>query len=67
MVIRFGAINDRPVDPIAMVKSSLDGSGWKINTIRPAGTALDGRRQAATFVNAKRPRSQEMDVYCKLA
>lgn len=67
MIVRFGAINDRPVDPVRLMKSSFDGTPWRITTIRAAGTAMDGKRQAATFVNADQPRAGEIDVYCKQA
>lgn len=65
MVIRFGTINDRPVDPVALMKQSLEDSGWVISTIRCAGTALNGKRQAETFVQADKPFNSEIDVYCR--
>jgi hypothetical protein len=65
LVIRFGSINDRPVDPQTIIKTSLQGSGWEIATIRSAGTAMDGKRQANTFVPMDRPRCNEIDVYCR--
>jgi hypothetical protein len=66
MVIRFGTINDRPVDPVSLIKESLGDTGWRITTIRSAGTALDGKRQAATFVQTDKPFNSEIDVYCRL-
>lgn len=67
MVIRFGAINDRPVDPSKLIKASLQNTPWKITAIRPAGDASNGKRQAATFVNAKTPKFSEIDVYCRMS
>jgi hypothetical protein len=53
MVIRFGAINDRKVDPREMITDSLNGTGWRLQTCRQAGSASAGRRQADSFVKAK--------------
>jgi hypothetical protein len=52
MVIRFGAINDRTIDALAVLKDSLMDSGWRITTSRDAGTAAVGRRQADHFGSA---------------
>ena len=52
MVIRFGAINDRSVDALAVLKRSLANTSWRITKSRDAGTALSGRRQADYFVSA---------------
>ena len=49
LVIRFGAINDRKLDPRELVKTSLAGTGWRLLTGRNAGTASVGRRQANQF------------------
>lgn len=65
MVIRFGAINYRPIDPHAIIKTSLRDSGWEITTIKSAGNATDGKRQANTFTATARPRCNEIDVYCR--
>ena len=42
LVIRFGAINDRKVDPLSLIRQSLKDSGWKIKTTKPAGSASKG-------------------------
>lgn len=65
MTIRFGAINDRPVDPSKLIRESLRASGWRITTIRAAGDASNGKRQAITFVDAAKPKFTELDVYCR--
>ncbi len=49
LVIRFGAINDRKLDPRELVKGSLTDSGWRLLTGRSAGSASGGRRQANHF------------------
>ncbi|GAB4355060.1 MAG: DNA methyltransferase [Gammaproteobacteria bacterium] len=65
MVIRFGGIADRKVDPHDIVKSSLVDSGWRITTIRNAGTAVNGKRQADTFLRKKSKPVHEFDVWAK--
>lgn len=64
LVCRFGGIYDRNADCLDILKSSFRDSGWKVTTIRNAGSALDGRRQAVQFgmSQKKRPR-EEYDVY----
>ena len=49
MVVRFGAINDRKLDPREFVKESLKNTNWRILTGRDAGSAAGGRRQANHF------------------
>ena len=39
LIVRFGAINDRVVDPGEMLKLSLKGTAWQLATIVPAGAA----------------------------
>jgi DNA methylase len=63
LVCRFGGINDRNVDPRELIKTSLGDSGWRITTIRSAGTASDGRRQARQFTLRTSVPKQELDLY----
>jgi hypothetical protein len=49
LVIRFGAINDRKLDPRELVKNSLADTGWRLLTSHNAGIAAAGRRQANHF------------------
>lgn len=65
MVVRFGGISDRNVDPVSIIKKSINDSGWKIKTIRPAGTAAKGRRQAETFLRKHSHPICEYDVWAK--
>jgi hypothetical protein len=51
MVIRFGAINDRDVEALAILKESLVETAWRITTCHHAGSASEGRRQADHFVS----------------
>jgi hypothetical protein len=63
LVIRFGGINDRKADPLTVIRRSLDSSGWKVTTIRGAGCASAGKRQALHFRrNAPSP-CEEYDVW----
>ena len=67
LVCRFGGIQDRKQEPLALLKASLREAGWRITTIRDAGSALDGKRQAIQFGERTRnkPRS-EYDIYARL-
>jgi hypothetical protein len=66
LVCRFGGIHDRKQDCIEILKDSFKDSGWRLITIRSAGSALNGKRQATQFGGRQRifPR-QEFDVYAK--
>lgn len=66
LVIRFGGINDRKRDPLQIVKGSLAGTPWRITTVRAAGTADEGRRQAEQFGTHQRRPMTEFDIYARL-
>jgi hypothetical protein len=66
LVIRFGAINDRKVDPVDPVEASLSGTPWRITTIKAAGTASKGRRQSLHFALKTAPALSEYDVWAAL-
>ena len=68
MVIRFGGIPDRAANPLDILKSSLRvaGCGWRISTIRAAGTANPGKRQASQFLLKASKPVQEFDLYARL-
>ena len=66
MVIRFGGITNRTANPLDIIKSSLDGSGWRIRTIRKAGSARDGKRQADAFLRHKTKPMVEYDIWASL-
>lgn len=63
MVIRFGGISDRRVEPLDLAKSSLYESGWRITTILKAGSALQGKRQADSFLRTKSEPMIEYDIW----
>lgn len=70
MVIRFGGIRDRRIDPLDLIKSSLSESGWRITMIRKAGSAVEGKRQANAFLRNRTEPMIEYDVWterCDLA
>jgi DNA methylase len=66
LVVRFGAINDRKVDPRRLIKESFEDSPWRLSTLRDAGTASAGKRQADTFVSST-DAIAEYDVWATLA
>lgn len=63
MVIRFGGITDRRANPLDLIKSSLSDSGWRITTVRKAGSATEGKRQADAFLRVKSNPINEYDVW----
>lgn len=67
MVIRFGGITDRRADPLDLIKSSLGDSGWRITTIKEAGSATEGKRQADAFLRTKSKPMVEYDVWAMKA
>jgi len=66
LVVRFGAINDRKIDPARLIKESLDDSPWRLLTLRNAGSASAGKRQADQFVKSS-DAIEEYDVWARLA
>lgn len=63
MVVRFGAINDRKVDPIRLLENSLRNTGWVITDIQSAASASRGRRQARHFSSLEKGALEEYDVW----
>jgi len=63
MVIRFGGIADRRADPLKIIKSSLKHSGWRISTVKEAGSAWEGKRQADAFLRTQSAPLVEYDVW----
>ncbi len=64
LVVRFGAINDRKVDPVDLLRASFRKSGWRISTVHSAGRPPVGRRQAEHF-GTKSDVLDEFDVWAK--
>lgn len=66
LVIRFGGIADRAANPIVILKDSLQDSGWRIQTLRGAGCAHSGKRQADTFLRRLSKPRKEYDLWARL-
>lgn len=67
LIVRFGGINDRKAEPLDVLKDSLRDSGWRTTTIRAAGTAAKGRRQALAFAAERTTPREEYDLWATLA
>jgi hypothetical protein len=65
MVVRFGAINDRKVNALELLKLSLQGSRWEVTDVYSAGSASRGRRQALHFSPSEKGAIEEYDVWAK--
>jgi len=63
MVIRFGGITERNIDPLTLIRRSIEESGWRIQTTRKAGNASAGKRQADTFLRNRSKPIMEYDVW----
>ncbi|CAB3389769.1 DNA methyltransferase [Kyrpidia spormannii] len=64
LVFRFGGIRSRKADPLEIVRLSLEGTGWRLTELRPAGTADAGRRQALHIARTDRAK-EETDVFAR--
>jgi hypothetical protein len=67
LIVRFGGITDRKADPLSIVKSSIKESGWKIATIKSAGSASSGKRQSLHFARTSSAARDEYDVWARRA
>lgn len=69
LIIRFGALPSYGTEPSALIKRTLAlaDCGWEIRTIKRAGAASQGRRQADQFQTKQSAAIEEVDVYCQLA
>ena len=67
MVVRFGGIADRRVDCLALAKTSLRKSPWRLMTVCAAGTADQGKRQADAFLRKRNKPLVEFDLWARLA
>ncbi|MFN3919547.1 MAG: hypothetical protein ACK4JF_04580 [Methylohalobius sp.] len=63
MIIRFGGIPSKRIEPLDIIKSSLNDSGWRITAVREAGSATEGKRQAETFLRIKSKPKTEFDIW----
>ncbi len=67
MVVRFGGIANRHAEPLKLAKASFRGSLWRLLTIHTAGSALEGKRQANTFLRNRSKPVVEYDLWARLA
>ncbi len=65
LVVRFGGITDRRAKPLDLLMSSFANSGWRIFAIRDAGSAVEGKRQAATFLHSETKPTAEYDFWAE--
>jgi hypothetical protein len=63
LIVRYGGINDRKVDAIDILKTSFAGSPWRVMTIKAAGSADEGKRQAEHFARTFSAARPEYDVW----
>ena len=68
LVVRFGSIPDRDQDARDILRESfrVADAGWRITTVRSAGAADHGRRQAGQFGLADSSPIEEFDFYARL-
>lgn len=63
LVVRFGGINDRKADPLSIIRMSLEGSGFELQKMTPAGSASSGKRQALHFSPTNGEAREEHDIW----
>jgi hypothetical protein len=67
LVVRFGGIYDRDIDTVELMKASLKESGWRLETVVPAGDADSGKRQSRQFLKEHRKPKAEHDYFAVLS
>jgi DNA modification methylase len=65
LVVRFGGINDKQVEPLSIIKQSLKDTGWLIQTCKSAGFSSEGHRQALHISKSIDKAIEEYDVWAK--
>jgi SAM-dependent methyltransferase len=68
LIVRFGALPSIQVDARALLKKTLHDAqcGWRIVTIKAAGTAREGKRQSDQFFSRASLPFSEFDLYARL-
>lgn len=68
LIVRFGALPSVSIDPTGLLTRSLREAdcGWRVTTVRNAGTAQRGRRQYEQFGPSKSAPVEEIDLYARL-
>lgn len=64
LIIRFGGIHDREVEPMDVLRASLVDSGWRMVTAKAVPDSDRGRRQVRQFQASPKKGITEHDVYC---
>ena len=67
LVVRFGGVGSRKANSLNLAKSSFKNGDWRLQTIKPAGNARSGRRQADTFLRNQNNPISEHDLWARLA
>lgn len=63
LVIRFGGITDRNIDPLQLITASFTQTGWEVFSIVNAGSASQGKRQADAFLRKITKPLNEYDIW----
>lgn len=63
LVVRFGGIANKSINPLELIKNSLETSDFAIVKIDDAGNARTGRRQADAFLRTKSNPMFEYDIW----
>jgi DNA modification methylase len=66
LLVRYGGIHSRHVEPMEVLKMSLSGTRWRIVTVRASPNSDRGRRQVRQFQIEPKKAVTEYDVYCHL-
>jgi hypothetical protein len=63
LIVRFGGIAYRRVNPLELLSNSFVDSGWCVSEIFNAGSASEGKRQASCFLRNESKPINEYDVW----
>lgn len=66
LIVRFGGITDRKANPVEILSRSFEGSPWTLTTVKPAGSAASGKRQALHFGTTQNAPKAEHDAWARL-
>ncbi len=68
LIVRFGALPSQVRDPLKLLKQSIEGAacGWHVQTVKRAGQASQGKRQADQFGGIAGSAVEEFDLHAVL-
>ncbi|MCI0724928.1 MAG: hypothetical protein L0338_39090 [Acidobacteria bacterium] len=68
LVVRFGALPSLNQNPAELLRRSIAhaNSGWVVRTIKAAGRASQGKRQACQFARKTKRAVEEIDLHAVL-